>query len=155
MGYCFDYRGRLVCDKCCRAGDVRRRKCPYKVDGLHYCYPPALCADCYKELGGLRGLHGDKCRDGAAASQARSDAEAARIADGDMQPAAAWGDWKEGVPDGMVGVLYRGADREAFYLLPKDVYQPKSGPHPWFSEVAEIAEIWEDNPDAKTKEVRV
>jgi hypothetical protein len=83
MGYCFDYRGRLVCDGCDIPGGVRKRKCPYRVtygrsNGGHtvpYCSPPALCADCYRKYGGLRGVHGERCREGAAASQAEHDAD--------------------------------------------------------------------------------
>lgn len=93
MGYCFDYRGRLVCDGCGIAGGVRKRKCAYKVrvsvlDGgysIPYCSPPALCAGCYKKHGGLRGVHGDRCRDGAAASQAQADADDKRYAEGDLR----------------------------------------------------------------------
>lgn len=92
MGYCFDYRGRMVCDGCGIAGGVRKRKCPYKVrysahnggGSAHYCSPPALCGDCYKKYGGLRGVHGDACRDGAAASQAREDADDLRAKSGDL-----------------------------------------------------------------------
>ena len=93
MGYCFDYRGRLVCDGCGIAGGVRKRKCAYKVrasvlDGgysIPSCSPPALCSDFYKKYGGLRGVHGDACRDGAAASQDLADADDKRYAEGDLR----------------------------------------------------------------------
>ena len=93
MGYCFDYRHRLCCDGCGKAGGVRKRKCAYRVrasvlDGgysIPYCSPPALCSDCYKKHGGLRGVHGDRCRDGAAASQAEADADDKRHAEGDLK----------------------------------------------------------------------
>ncbi len=89
MGYCFDYRGRLACDGCGIAGGVRKRKCAYKVAypgySIAYCSPPALCSPCYKKYGGLRGIHGDACRDGAAASQAEIAADEARSAVGDLR----------------------------------------------------------------------
>lgn len=39
---------------------------------LPYCIAPALCEDCYAAAGGLDGIHGDRCRGGAAASQAEA-----------------------------------------------------------------------------------
>jgi hypothetical protein len=155
MGYGYEAHGsrRLVCDNCGHAGGVRKRKCPYKVthDGhaLHYCYPPALCGDCYKKLGGLRGVHGEECHQGAANSQAQEDAKQAKLDAGDMRPTCAWGSWQENVPEGMVGVLYEGRDCKAFYLLPKQAYESR----PWFSEVGHIAESWENHPYRQTKEV--
>jgi hypothetical protein len=162
MGYCYEAYGsrRLVCDKCGHAGGVRKRKCPYKVLSnslrsrriwMHYCYPPALCQACYAELGGLRGVHGQECREGAAASQAADDAIEAKLDAGDMSPLAAWGDGQPGVAAGMVGVLYGGRDCQAYYLLPKAAYQTR----PWFSEVDHIAESWENHPGLTTKEVHV
>jgi hypothetical protein len=157
MGYGFGYsnsgRMALSCDSCGKVGGVRKRKCPYKVshDGyqLPYCPAPALCSDCYKSHGGLRGVHGDACKQGAAASQAEEDAKQAKLAAGDMQPVSAWGDWQEGVPAGMVGVLYRGLNDAAYYLLPKEAYESR----PWFSEVGDFAETWENNPDVMSKRI--
>jgi hypothetical protein len=92
MGYLRDARGRLCCGECGVAGGVRKRPCPYKVTSsrvrgtqltLPYCSPPAYCADCYRRRGGLRGVHGEECRDGAAAMQERDDAERARLESGD------------------------------------------------------------------------
>lgn len=137
MGYCYEAYGsrRLVCDKCGHAGGVRKRTCPYKVawhDGhaLRYCPPPALCAPCYKEMGGLRGVHGEHCRQGAASSQVQQNVTKAKF-----------------VPEGMVGVLYKGrwpdgSANEAYYLVPKKAYESR----PWFSEVSHIAESWENHP---------
>ena len=119
MGYCFDYAGRLVCDRCGQAGGVRKRKCPYKVSGLHYCPAPAYCAPCYKVRGGLRGVHGDACRDGAAASQAKADVIRARLDAGEVKVRAAYGDWHADVPAGMTMLL--GSD-DKHYLLPKNNY---------------------------------
>lgn len=92
MGYCYDYgTNRLSCDNCGHSGGVRKRSCKFKVltsatrgQGrytLNYCYPPAYCAACYKLRGGVK-LH-DKCREGAARSQATYDAEQARLEAGD------------------------------------------------------------------------
>jgi len=125
MGYCFDYRGRLVCDGCSISGGVRKRKCPHKVkasilDGgntMPYCRPPALCAGCYKHHGGLRGVHGDRCRDGAAESQASYDADNARLAKGDLKSSGAFGDWSDLVPKGKVGLLFYGLDGAFFGVL--------------------------------------
>jgi hypothetical protein len=126
MGYCFDYRGRLACDGCGIAGGVRKRRCAYKVDGVPYCPAPALCPDCYKQHGGLRGVHGDECRDGAAQSQARADADKARIAAGDFKSRSAFGDWHELVPENKVGLLFYGQG-DPFGILVDDAdYDNKS-----------------------------
>lgn len=134
MGYCFDYRGRLVCDGCGISGGVRKRKCAYKVrvsrlDGGHsipYCSPPALCGPCYKKHGGLRGVHGDACRDGAAESQARHDADEARLASGDFKSQGAFGDWNELVPKGKVGLLFYGQGDPFGVLVDKADYDNRS-----------------------------
>ncbi len=148
MGYGYGYgaRGRLVlaCDSCGKTGGVRKRTCPYKVTGtslrsptrtrwsLPYCPAPALCADCYKNHGGLRGVHGDSCKNGAAAYQARYDAEQARLESGDSQVTTRYGSWAEGVPDGHVKVVYRSLDgRETVKILPKGVSDAD-----WLSEIS-------------------
>jgi hypothetical protein len=164
MGYCYEAYGsrRLVCDKCGHAGGVRRRKCKYKVVGdslrvpsgqrpvMHYCSPPALCGPCYKELGGLNGVHGDNCREGAAQSQLEADEIERRIHSGDMKAVAAWGDWQEGVDKGFVGVLYEGryddgSIAKGYYLVPKEAYEKSR----WFSDSGPLAETWENYPGRK------
>jgi hypothetical protein len=128
MGYCYDRRtGRLVCDSCGRSQDVRRRKCKYKVTDhtgltLPYCYPPALCPTCYKAEGGLSGVHGETCRTGAAASQARDDLVGATLAAGGAISTVGYGDWHEDVPAGMVGRGFQYLDGQMTYrLIPRDV----------------------------------
>ena len=96
MGYSFDFRGRMCCDSCGNPGGVRRRTCPHRVryhDGgsAPYCYPPALCSACYAKHGGLRGVHGERCRDGAGEAQVREDRIGAKLAAGEIQVRAAWG----------------------------------------------------------------
>lgn len=44
MGYCTDRHGRLCCDICGNAGEVRRVRCPYG-----YCPATAACPKCRKE----------------------------------------------------------------------------------------------------------
>ena len=131
MGYCFDYKGRLVCDDCGAYGSVRKRKCSFKVlgDSLHgprhalpYCYPPALCSECFKKHGGTKGIHAG-CRDGAEASQAEADKIERLLDEGDFLPVSAYGDWHEAVPEGKVGVKYRGRSGERYVLLDKADYE--------------------------------
>lgn len=132
-GYAVSDSGRyaLACDGGCgRAGSaqsVRKRPCPHKVshDGfkLPYCPAPALCSACYKRHGGLRGVHGENCREGAAASQAREDAKQAKLASGEKEVKAAWGSWQSNVPDGKVGIVVRAADgQESYHLVPAEQY---------------------------------
>lgn len=147
MGYSYDFHNRLCCDKCGHSGGVRKRTCPYKVLGdslrtpggnrytMNYCYPPALCAACYKQLGGLRGVHGDSCKEGAAKSQAEDDAIEAALDAGEMFVVSATGDWQEDVPEGMVLVTfwsrYNPETRtrpEVKRLVAKDDYQPTARP---------------------------
>lgn len=158
MGYCYEAHGsrRLVCDKCGLAGGVRKRKCAYKVIGdshrvpsgnrpvMHYCQPPALCGLCYKQLGGLRGVHGERCRKGAAASQAEADAKQAQIDAGEMFVNAAWGQWMGTVPEGKVGLFYSGKDGDVYFLAPSERY---SYPYPVFSELADVMEEWPGHPN--------
>lgn len=135
MGYCFDPRGRIVCDSCGVSGGVRKRRCAYKVDGLPYCPAPALCGPCYSKHGGLRGVHGERCREGAAESQARSDADKAREAAGDRKVRSAYGSWHEDVPKGKVGVYY---GDDTYVLVDEAEYKY---PYPWLSELG-TAEPW-------------
>lgn len=136
MGYSYDMNNRLCCDGCSRSGGVRKRKCPHMVltDSsrgprieIHYCYPPALCDDCYRSRGGLRGVHGQHCADGAAASQAEYDADQAKLDAGDLMVLAAWGDWQDKVPEGMVGVKFGAYGQTSAYRLAwAESYQPRA-----------------------------
>ena len=133
MGYSYGRtssgRYALCCDSCGNTGGVRKRTCRFKVsyhDGmvLPYCYPPALCSPCFAKRGGGKGIHGEDCKNGAAASQAEQDAKAAKLAAGDKQVMAAWGTWFADVPEGMSLVLFRGADKiEDYRLMPEDDYK--------------------------------
>lgn len=147
MGYCFDYRGRLSCDSCGAAGGVRKRKCAYKVrsashlgeahrGSLPYCPAPALCGACYKKHGGLRGVHGEICRDGAAASQAREDAIQARFDAGDQLARSAFGSWHEEVPKSKVGVIFSGGAKR---LVPEEIYDRGLR---WLSELEASSVLW-------------
>lgn len=127
MGYCYGYNPKsgkynlLSCDSCGNTGGVRRRKCPYTVAGtslrsydgqrhaLPYCPPPALCAKCFKDHGGTKGIHG-QCKVPAAESQASYDAEQARLDAGELQVVCAYGDWHDQCPKGLVLVDFAGID---------------------------------------------
>lgn len=152
MGYCYDMRNRLCCDKCGASGGVRKRRCPYMVLGdssrgprfaMHYCSCPALCSVCYKALGGLRGVHGQECKDGAARSQAEYDAAQAKLDAGDLAVLAAWGDWNDKVPSGLTGVVFGAYGKTSIYrLVWADSYQPRA--KPFLSDYPEAME-WEDH----------
>ncbi|MBB5167083.1 hypothetical protein [Mycobacterium sp. AZCC_0083] len=88
-------------------GDTLRSRTRH---AMHYCYAPALCSDCYRSHGGKH-LH-DACAEGAAASQAKYDAIEAALDAGESFVIAAYGEWHESVPDGMVGLLFRGRSGE-------------------------------------------
>lgn len=142
MGYSYDMSNRLCCDSCGVSGGVRKRKCKYTVtwhDGmvLAYCPSPALCARCYKLLGGLNGVHGERCRNAAAESQREQDEIRARLTTGDSMVRAAWGDWQDGVPVGKVGVMFRGNFGDSYWLMPKDMYRP--GKLKWLTEYAALS----------------
>jgi hypothetical protein len=123
MGYSYGYsaslRMALACDKCGAVGGVRRRQCPHMVRGstersssgtrvaMHYCSAPALCAGCFREEGGTRGLH-RTCADGARQSEEEYDRRQARLQAGDHYVLARWGSWQETVPTGMVGCMFGG-----------------------------------------------
>lgn len=128
MGYSYG-AGGLACDGCGRTGHTRKRKCPYTVtsrgvQSLPYCPAPALCPPCYQASGGLHGVHGQACKDGAAASQAADDALVARLKAGGYEVAAAFGDWDKDTPAGMVRVIARswGGD-ERQYVMPAGDYR--------------------------------
>lgn len=147
MGYAYGPRG-LCCDRCGEDGSARKRPCPHKVTReaytLPYCPAPALCSTCFAELGGSRGVHGDRCRDGAAAMQLEEDERAARLAAGDWRIAARYGDWHEQVPEGWIGVTYRRGDRERHALVLKgsadaraDWWSELKHREPWFGPTGE------------------
>lgn len=138
MGYSRDARtGRLCCDGCGTTGGVRKRTCPYKVtcDSLRgqrstvaYCPPPALCPACYEKEGGLRGVHPEGCKTGAAVMQAEADAVEAGLTAGESFVVSAFGDWHEDVPAGLVMVVFRGRSGESRVLVEKDEYDPRVKP---------------------------
>jgi hypothetical protein len=109
MGYCYTNAGALCCDRCDRSGGVRKRTCPHKVGGLPYCYPMALCQECYEAVKDK--LHVN-CKERAAARQAEEDAKLTTLKTGAFERGAAWGDWHEMVPKGMVGVVFRDINRK-------------------------------------------
>ena len=157
MGYSTDWTGRLACDSCGHSGGVRKRRCPYKVDHhdgtapLSYCMAPALCDACYKAEGGLRGVHGERCRENAAKAQEMADAEHARLVAGDAKIRTRWGSWHEMVPAGYVGARYVSADgTETFVLVVESTPDQNAG---WLSEVSE-PHPWV-GPDVPTKELIV
>lgn len=146
MGYTYGRtasgRMALACDNCGAVGGVCRRTCPHKVLGdsmravsgkryaMPYCPAPALCGPCLSKLGGLHQLHRD-CAAGAARAQAEYDETQRRLDAGEYQVVAAYGDWHELVPEGMVGVIFGGRDwgetrNEIAVLVPKDAYAPSS-----------------------------
>jgi hypothetical protein len=140
MGYSYeriDGRNVLCCDNCGNPG-ARKRPCPYKVipstfkqggiqrrASLPYCPAPALCETCWKKYGPGSTLHA-RCRVGARASQAKYDAQQAKLDSGAFVLSAGWGDWADNVPPGMVGALFenRTAD-EARYLIPAAEYEAR------------------------------
>lgn len=146
MGYCY-YNGRLCCDKCGTNDGARKRQCPYKVTcsalqsavqgyrpTLPYCTAPVLCATCYRAKGGLRGVHSDACRDGAAKAQAEDDAEQARLERGDSRVVSACGGPHSLIPGlerGQVQVIFSTLDgTRTTLVVPSECY-PGSG---WLSE---------------------
>lgn len=141
MGYCFGQNERgnwvLACDGCGRVGGVRKRTCPHKVLGdslrtpngtryeMRYCSPPAYCGACYKARGGLRGVHGDSCRDGAAQSQAEYDAVEADLDKGELFVVSA-----STVAPGLVEVTFwgRGCKPEVKRQMPASEYDFRAKP---------------------------
>lgn len=146
MGYCYDSHNRLCCDGCGRSGGVRRRTCPHTVLGdslrspgghrprMPFCYPPALCADCYRSRGGQRGVHGNSCKDGAASSQAAYDKIEAELDAGELFVVSA-----STVSPGLVEVTFwgRGCKPEVKRQMPAEAYDFRSKPR--LSDYAEIA----------------
>lgn len=143
MGYAYAVsasgRYSLACDGGCgRAGSkqgVRKRRCPHKSAyyqygrryELPYCPAPALCSHCYKRHGGLRGIHGQSCREGAACSTAKAEAKQAQLEAGEKLSGAAWGSWCKSVPEGKVGLIFEGLDaKREQYLVPAEQYHNES-----------------------------
>lgn len=163
MGHSYDKQGRLCCDGCGNSGGVRARKCRYLIsrDGykLPYCYPPDLCAACFKKHGGTRGIHGDKCKEGAARMQAQEDARQARLQAGEWEVRSAFGSggalisgWPE-VPEDYTGVVFRNAKgEEVNALVPRDSYNP--GTKRYLSDYPE-AQRWHGAVLPATKQVSV
>lgn len=159
MGYSFDGKtGRLCCDSCGASnGKTRKRTCPYKVqyfDGtcsLPYCYPSALCPDCYATHKAT--LHRG-CQEGAAkrTEENRISAERAKT---DYKVRTAWGDWHETVPAGFVGVCFQGATGQIYKLIPYAHYNDSTGLRKlWLSEYPEV-HPWIDPDLPRTKQVEV
>lgn len=152
MGYCYTASGKLVCDGCGRDGGVRRRTCPHTVlcdslrgarSRLPWCSAQALCKDCYAARGGLRGLHGTRCEQGAREDQAEADAIEAALDAGEAFVLAAWGDWQAGVPQGQAGVLFGSRAGKAWRLVPDAAYDPQARPK--LSDYPD-AQPWQDHP---------
>jgi hypothetical protein len=136
MGYCRDSAGRLVCDRCGNAGGVRRRTCPHKVltDSVAHarmtlpnCSPWALCATCFRVMGGNKGVH-EGCAAEAAAAQARYDAIEAGLDAGELFVLSATSGERQGVPDGQVGVIFHGRGGHVHVLVPAADYDSSARP---------------------------
>ena len=144
MGYSYDLRGRLACDSCGSCGQTRKRTCPARVryaggGSLPYCQPAALCPACYQRHKAT--LHAG-CREGAAKRTAEEAAKQARLAAGELEVAAAWGSWQPTVPEGYVGVCFRGlGGAEVYRLIRKAEYDPSV--RRYLSEYAETGD-WRD-----------
>lgn len=142
MGYSYGRTSRggqaLACDHCGESeGRTRKRTCPHKVltdslrssngkrHSISYCYPPAYCPDCFKKAGGSKGVHGEKCREGAAKSTAEYDAIEAALDVGEKFVVSA-----SRAPEGKTEVTFwgRGATGEVRVLVPSESYNPKAKP---------------------------
>jgi hypothetical protein len=159
MGYGYGYssngRQALACDSCGRSeGDTRKRTCPRTVltdstrsagrQRISYCYPPALCPNCWVKEGRTAGVHGD-CAQAAAKSTARYDQIEARFRRGDGYVVSAAGSWADDVPDGSVKVTFSFATEHEpawrDYLVPAGVYDPSE--RKWLSEYPDAVELGE------------
>lgn len=69
-----------------------------RASGCRTARRPRPCSGCYRADGGLRGIHGQVCADGAVRSQAEYDATQARLDAGEPMVLAARGDWSERTP---------------------------------------------------------
>lgn len=155
MGYCYDRDNGLVCDSCGGSGPrlgVKKRTCAYRVDGMPYCPAPALCSACYRDEGGLRGVHGEKCQAGAAKSQAESDAMSARRAAGELFISGALSGPTWYVPAGQVGAEFAGRDGvRAWRLIPEDDYRREYGAKGLALALSDFpgTPVWEDDPGVR------
>lgn len=176
MGYSYgrDAAGNsgLACDGCGAIVGTRKRVCPYTVTGsslrtphgrrpapLPYCPAPAYCPGCYAARGGLRGVHGESCRDGAASMQAADDAQELMLDAGELLVTSAVGSYPgSGIPEGMVSVTFSGrydaATRnvpEVTRLVPAPDYdwraRPRLSDYP-AALVPTVMRADKDNPDA-------
>lgn len=126
MGYSYDKGGRLCCDRCGKAGGVRKRTCPHRVTypggaSLPYCPARARCDDCLRAEGGNAKLHA-ACAAPAAARTLEEARKAARLAAGDLECRTGWGSWHPAVPAGWVGRRFVGTSgQESFFLIPDAV----------------------------------
>jgi hypothetical protein len=114
----YNARGRLVldCAMCGHVGGVSKRRCP-----SGYCPSVQLCAVCNAKVrqdGTWKTWHAT-CAASHAAYVAR---EASKNANPDQWAKAAWGDWADGVPKGMVRVLTRAGNT---YFVAKAAYNPE------------------------------
>lgn len=108
-------RMALACDACGHVGGVRRRPCP-----VGYCPSFHGCAACYakyRQDGTWAKAHAECPRQHAEYVAA----EASKRAEPELWPRSASGDWKPGVPKGMVEVVTRAG---TVVLVAKDAYQP-------------------------------
>jgi hypothetical protein len=121
MGYCYTVGGKLVCDRCDKAGGVRKRTCPHKVyyyDGtgaLPYCQPAALCSSCYQIVKAT--LHAG-CEAAAVQRSIENMREHQRLLAGDARVVCRFGDWDADVPTGYVRAIYRdvqGTETDVLY----------------------------------------
>jgi hypothetical protein len=154
MGYV--YRGgSLVCDGCTSTG-AKLRECTYFVtepngQRLRYCSPVALCDGCLAKVGGRAGLHA-KCKEGAARSQAGSDAKAARLAAGELFVSSALSGRTWYVPAGLTGVQFSGrAGAQTWRLVPHEDYDREYRAKGLMLALSDFpgALPWEDNPDVR------
>lgn len=113
MGYCYDLSHRLCCDRCGKAGGVRKRKCPHS-----YCPPPALCDDCYHAVKDeLKAHHERHCKPAAAAYKVREDRRKALEAEGVPVRCSAMSHAKYGVH-----VIFRSGKGEVGYYMNRETY---------------------------------
>ena len=121
MGYCYFGSGpnknKLCCDAC-GDGIGRKRTCTEKVDGLPYCPAPSLCKECFKKEGGSKKIHA-QCKEPADRSRAERAAKQAKLDQGLLLRAAAFGDWHETVPEGWVGAAFEGLNKIEWVLVPE------------------------------------
>jgi hypothetical protein len=112
MGYCFDRRGRLVCDSCGVSGYVRKRPCPYG-----YCQSAALCGSCKTKHRFMDKEYHAECKVGHERYLAREAAKQARLDAGDYLRVCAHG------KETHVDVVFRNKEgKEVTYAMSSDAY---------------------------------